>query len=113
MAFGAVYIHLFVGMDKEFFKDMTALKASEFKDRHSLSSPFERFPVQRSGFRVLCFSSVAGLCVSTFEPGTLNGEPFKYTDQTAQSQTRHRAPKRTPWPASLSRATARGAFLPR
>jgi hypothetical protein len=37
MAFGAIYIHLFVGIDKEFFKDMTALKASEFKDRHSVS----------------------------------------------------------------------------
>jgi hypothetical protein len=37
MAFRAIYIHLFVGIDKKFFKDMTALKASEFKDRHSFS----------------------------------------------------------------------------
>jgi hypothetical protein len=47
MAFRAIDIHLFVAIDKEFFKDMTALKASEFKDRHSYCSPFQRFPVQR------------------------------------------------------------------
>lgn len=37
MAFRAIYIHLFVGIDKEFFKDMTALKTPEFKNGHSLS----------------------------------------------------------------------------
>jgi hypothetical protein len=55
MTFRAIYIHLFIGIDKEFFKDTTALKASEFKNGHSLSSPFERFP----------------------------HEPSKYSDQTA------------------------------
>ncbi len=37
MAFRAIYIHLIAGIDKEFFKDMTTLKTSEFKNGHSLS----------------------------------------------------------------------------
>jgi len=37
MAFRAIYIHLFVRIDKEFFKDVAALKASKLKDGHSLS----------------------------------------------------------------------------
>jgi hypothetical protein len=51
MAFRAIYIHLFVGIDKEFFKDMTALKTSEFKDRHSVSSPLKRSSVPGSRFK--------------------------------------------------------------
>ena len=51
MAFRAIYIHFFVGIDKEFFKDMAALKASEFKDRHSVSSPITMFPVLGSMFK--------------------------------------------------------------
>ena len=86
MAFRAIYIHLFVGIDKEFFKDMTALKASEFKDRHSVSSPFERFPVQDSQFKDWNPES-------RHRRKTLNREPSEYIDQTAQSQTRHWALK--------------------
>jgi hypothetical protein len=51
MAFRAIYIHLFVGIDKEFFKDMAAFKTSKFKDGHSFSSPSERFPVLSSRFK--------------------------------------------------------------
>jgi hypothetical protein len=82
MAFRTIDIDLFVGIDKKFFKDMTALEAPEFKNGHSVSSPFKRFHVH-------CFQSVVGLWVPTFEPGTLNAEPLKYSDQTAQSQTHH------------------------
>jgi hypothetical protein len=51
MAFRAIYIDLFVGIDKEFFKDVVALETSEFKDRHSLSSPHKWFIVLGSRFK--------------------------------------------------------------
>jgi hypothetical protein len=52
VAFRTIYIHLFAGIDKEFFKDIAALKASKFKNWHSFFLLWKGPPFKVPGSKV-------------------------------------------------------------